>query len=153
MQGLEAYRGVADGRRGGGAVVAADGQPTTLGVPADAEARYQSTYQRWWADPRLDQSGKDQTLGTVFTHDHFGPSNIQQHGFYSALIVEPKKSRWRNPDGTSMAKLGADGSGAAVAALRQCVAALGDAPARPKEHGARIPKDPFAKNADRESRD
>ncbi|NJR79421.1 hypothetical protein [Sphingomonas corticis] len=98
----------------GGAVVAADGQPTTLGVPADAEARYQSTYQRWWADPRLDQSGKDQTLGTVFTHDHFGPSNIQQHGFYSALIVEPKKSRWRNPDGTSMAKLGADGSGAAV---------------------------------------
>ncbi|NJR78544.1 hypothetical protein [Sphingomonas corticis] len=50
-------------------------------------------------------------------------------------------------------RLPLDGSGAAVAALRQCVAALGDAPARPKEHGARIPKDPFAKNADRESRD
>ena len=31
----------------------------------------------------------DRTLRTVFTHDHFGPSNIQQHGFYSALLIEP----------------------------------------------------------------
>ncbi|AZI35476.1 hypothetical protein NT2_09_00340 [Caenibius tardaugens NBRC 16725] len=98
----------------GGSVTGEDGNPAVLTLPVDPEARYQATYQRWWADPRLDAAGKDQTLGTVFTHDHFAPSNIQQHGFYNALIVEPKKSRWRHPDGTPMPKLGPDGSGGAV---------------------------------------
>lgn len=98
----------------GGSVTGPGGAATTLSLPADPDARYQATYQRWWADPRLDMAGKDQTLGTVFTHDHFAPSNIQQHGFYNALIVEPKKSRWRHPDGSPMPKLGADGMGAAV---------------------------------------
>lgn len=97
-----------------GSVTGPDGTSASLSVPNDPEARYQATYQRWWADPRLDMAGKDQTLGTVFTHDHFGPSNIQQHGFYNALIVEPAKSRWRHPDGSPMPKLGADGTGAAV---------------------------------------
>ena len=50
----------------------------------------QTTTQRWFADPLLgravDGSRGDRTLGTVFTHDHFAPSSIQQHGFYSALL-------------------------------------------------------------------
>ncbi|MBU2958876.1 hypothetical protein Q4511_15155 [Paracoccus sp. 1_MG-2023] len=54
---------------------------------------FQTTTQRWFADPILsnDEKGKaiDRTMRTVFTHDHFGPSSIQQHGFYSALVVEP----------------------------------------------------------------
>lgn len=97
----------------GGSVIGVNGQPTTLALPANDEDRFQATYQRWWADPRLDAQGKDQTLGTVFTHDHFAPSNIQQHGFYNALIVEPKGSKWRHPDGTPMPKT-RNGLGAAV---------------------------------------
>lgn len=54
---------------------------------------FQTTTQRWFADPILSQDGQgkviDRTMRTVFTHDHFGPSSIQQHGFYSALLVEP----------------------------------------------------------------
>ncbi|MEH3147512.1 MAG: hypothetical protein PGN34_19700 [Methylobacterium frigidaeris] len=57
---------------------------------------FQTTVQRWFADPILSDTGPadsdavaDRTLRTVFTHDHFGPSNIQQHGFYSALLIEP----------------------------------------------------------------
>ena len=66
------------------------------------KADYQTTIQRWYADPLLtwvdDGNGRelksDRTLRTVFTHDHFGPSSIQQHGFYSALLIEPKGSMW-----------------------------------------------------------
>ncbi len=55
----------------------------------------QRTVQRWWADPTLNTvTGKDHTLRTVFTHDHFGPSSHQQHGLYAALIVEPSNSVW-----------------------------------------------------------
>jgi hypothetical protein len=45
---------------------------------------------------------RDATLRTVFTHDHFGPSSIQQHGFYSALLVEPEDSVWFTADGRPM---------------------------------------------------
>ncbi len=59
--------------------------------------RFQTTVQRWFADPILAIEGEaddpeemaDRTLRTVFTHDHFAPSSIQQHGFYSALVIEP----------------------------------------------------------------
>ena len=55
------------------------------------------TVQRWYADPIFDpKTGKDFTLRTVFTHDHFGPSSHQQHGLYAALIVEPSNSVWLN---------------------------------------------------------
>lgn len=55
----------------------------------------QRTVQRWYADPILDpKTGKDHTLRTVFTHDHFGPSTHQQHGLYAALVVEPANSVW-----------------------------------------------------------
>ena len=55
----------------------------------------QSTIQRWWADPLLNQDGDDRTIRTVFTHDHFGPSSAQQHGFYAALVIEPNGSSWQ----------------------------------------------------------
>lgn len=69
-----------------------------------ANGRYfQTTVQRWFADPILSNDGQggvaDRTLRTVFTHDHFGPSNIQQHGFYAALIIEPQKQKVCGFDG------------------------------------------------------
>jgi len=54
----------------------------------------QTTVQRWWADPVLLKNGEDQTLRTVFTHDHFGPSTHQQVGLYAGLVVEPENSTW-----------------------------------------------------------
>ena len=60
---------------------------------AENRALFQTTVQRWFADPILSRDEdavlRDRTLRTVFTHDHFGPSSIQQHGFYSALVIEP----------------------------------------------------------------
>lgn len=58
----------------------------------------QTTVQRWFADDVLNNLGKDRTLRTVFTHDHFGPSTHQQVGLYAGLVVEPQGSRWRNPE-------------------------------------------------------
>ena len=54
----------------------------------------QTTVQLWWADPVKDNTGKDRTLRTVFTHDHFGPSTHQQAGLYAGLVVEPAGSTW-----------------------------------------------------------
>ena len=55
----------------------------------------QTTVQRWWADPITNQdSTKQRTLRTVFTHDHFGPSTHQQTGLYAGLIVEPPGTTW-----------------------------------------------------------
>ncbi|WBU51911.1 hypothetical protein [Paracoccus sp. SCSIO 75233] len=60
---------------------------------------FQTSVQRWFADPILSmtsETGKetaDRTMRTVFSHDHFGPSSIQQHGFYSALVIEPPGKR------------------------------------------------------------
>lgn len=54
----------------------------------------QTTIQRWFADPVLDNQGKDRTLRTVFTHDHFGPSTHQQTGLYAGLLVEPAGTEW-----------------------------------------------------------
>lgn len=63
----------------------------------------QRTVQRWYADPILDpKTGKDYTLRTVFTHDHFGPSTHQQHGLYAALVVEPANSVWLPLDRNSL---------------------------------------------------
>ncbi|HEX8148785.1 MAG TPA: hypothetical protein VF591_16505 [Pyrinomonadaceae bacterium] len=58
----------------------------------------QTTVQRWYADDTLNNNGKDRTLRTVFTHDHFGPSTHQQTGLYGGLVVEPKGSQWVNQD-------------------------------------------------------
>ena len=78
---------------------------------------FQTTTQRWYADPILSATlpaipdpaevggvrpagePADRTLKTVFTHDHFGPSSIQQHGFYSALLIEPSEAKVCAEDG------------------------------------------------------
>ena len=62
----------------------------------------QTTIQRWWADPLLNRAGQDRTIRTVFTHDHFGPSSHQHHGFYGALVVEPTDSQWKTLDGAQL---------------------------------------------------
>jgi hypothetical protein len=59
----------------------------------------QTTIQRWWPDPLLDNpppgvKPTDRTIRTVFTHDHFGPSTHQQAGLYAGLLVEPTGSTW-----------------------------------------------------------
>ena len=54
-----------------------------------------TTIQRWYADPLLERSW-DGGVGTVFTHDHYGPSTHQQVGLYSTLLVEPEGSIWRH---------------------------------------------------------
>jgi hypothetical protein len=69
----------------------------------------QTTVQRWWADPLLNNKGQDRTLRTVFTHDHFGPSTHQQAGLYAGLLVEPKGSKWLHPE--TGRQLGVDSSG------------------------------------------
>ena len=58
----------------------------------------QTTVQRWFADNTLNNNGKDRTLRTVFTHDHFGPSTHQQTGLYAGLIIEPAGSVWKNAE-------------------------------------------------------
>ncbi len=58
----------------------------------------QETIQRWFADDVLNGQGKDRTLMTVFTHDHFGPSTHQQAGLYAGLLIEPAGSVWRDPE-------------------------------------------------------
>ena len=58
----------------------------------------QTTVQRWFADATLNNNGKDRTLRTVFTHDHFGPSTHQQAGLYAGLVIEPTGSVWKNPE-------------------------------------------------------
>jgi len=60
----------------------------------------QTTIQRWYLDPQVDDSGLDRTVRTVFTHDHFGPSTHQQAGLYAGLLVEPQGSTWTSSDGT-----------------------------------------------------
>ena len=72
-------------------------QATTNPQIPFATAGTQTTIQRWWADPLLDDQGQDRTLRTAFTHDHFAPTSHQQHGLYAALVIEPKGSKWRDP--------------------------------------------------------
>lgn len=69
----------------------------------------QTTIQRWYIDPLLDNSGDDRTMRTVFTHDHFGPSTHQQAGLYAGLLIEPKDSVWTSNDGAETFGSRADG--------------------------------------------
>ncbi|MDQ2922316.1 MAG: hypothetical protein M3R52_12005, partial [Acidobacteriota bacterium] len=59
----------------------------------------QTTIQRWYIDPLVDDANKDRTMRTVFTHDHFGPSTHQQAGLYAGLLIEPQGSTWTSNDG------------------------------------------------------
>lgn len=69
----------------------------------------QTLIERWWADPLINTLGKDRTLRTVFTHDHFGPSGHQHHGLYAGLVIEPTDSQWKSIDGLTTFGLRADG--------------------------------------------
>src|SRR3712207_2056272 len=53
-----------------------------------------TTVQRWYADPVTDENAVDRGLGSIFTHDHYGPSTHQQNGLYSSVVIEPRGSRW-----------------------------------------------------------
>ncbi|MDT7687788.1 MAG: manganese oxidase [Acidobacteriota bacterium] len=72
--------------------------PVARAHPVLGTVGAQTTVQRWYADETLNNNGADRTLRTVFTHDHFGPSTHQQTGLYAGLVVEPKGSKWRDPD-------------------------------------------------------
>lgn len=98
----------------------ANGYPIDFGQPPAGQnwTGAQTTIQRWYADP-LDGCfwppcpnnglGKDRTLRTVFTHDHFGPSTHQQAGLYAGLVVEPEKSQWKNSETGQPLGGGSDG--------------------------------------------
>ncbi|MDQ3802877.1 MAG: hypothetical protein M3416_03370 [Acidobacteriota bacterium] len=58
----------------------------------------QTTIQRWHVDSFTNNVGLDNTMRTVFTHDHFGPSTHQQAGLYAGLVIEPKGSTWKSND-------------------------------------------------------
>ena len=58
----------------------------------------QTVIQRWFADDVVNNLGKDRTLRTVYTHDHFSPSSHQQLGLYAGLVVEPAGTQWRDPE-------------------------------------------------------
>lgn len=66
--------------------------------PNGAYLGARTTVQRWWADPVLNNAGRDRGLGSVYTHDHYGPSTHQQVGLYGTLLIEPAGSQWRNPE-------------------------------------------------------
>jgi hypothetical protein len=67
--------------------------------PATADLAWgaRTTMQRWFADPILNQAW-DQGLGSVFTHDHFGPSTHQQVGLYATVLIEAEGSKQRDPE-------------------------------------------------------
>jgi hypothetical protein len=95
-----------DAIRAGNACVSGDARNGTLACPVAKVHPFfgagpgndwigaQTTVQRWYADPVMDNAGTDRTLRTVFTHDHFGPSTHQQTGLYAGLVVEPTGSTW-----------------------------------------------------------
>ena len=88
----------------GGSWTPLPGQPPTMAVkqhpfftgPDGLGA--QTVVERWYADPTLNNAGQDRTLRTVFTHDHFGPSNHQQAGLYAGLVIEPLNSTWKDSE-------------------------------------------------------
>jgi manganese oxidase len=62
-----------------------------------------TTIQRWMFDPVLNIHHVDRGLGIIFTHDHFGPSTVQQVGLYASVLTEPIGSRWvHNETGAAM---------------------------------------------------
>lgn len=71
-------------------------QPSSIwssdGVAAWKGAR--TTLERWFSDPVVNVAGVHRGLGTIFTHDHFGPSTHQQIGLYATVLVEPPGSQW-----------------------------------------------------------
>ncbi|WP_100526161.1 cupredoxin domain-containing protein [Paracoccus aminovorans] len=97
-----------------------DGTSRVEGREIANRTLFQTTVQRWFADPVLTRDGlgadQDRTLRTVFSHDHFGPSSIQQHGFYTALLIEPNPARICDPRGDACTETAGHQPGAPFAA-------------------------------------
>jgi hypothetical protein len=55
-----------------------------------------TTIQRWMFDPVLNIHHADRGLGIIFTHDHYGPSTVQQVGLYATVLAEPVGSQWKH---------------------------------------------------------
>ncbi|MBI4286492.1 MAG: copper oxidase [Chloroflexi bacterium] len=53
---------------------------------------------RWFVDPLVNNAGQERIMGNSFTHDHLGPSTVQQTGLYGSLLTEPNGSVWRDPE-------------------------------------------------------
>ncbi|MBF8257882.1 MAG: hypothetical protein HW377_256, partial [Actinobacteria bacterium] len=80
---------------GTGTAIQHDGQPEYKGA--------RTTIQRWFFDPVLNVKNVDRGLGIIFTHDHYGPSTVQQVGLYATVLTEPKGSKWvHNETGVAM---------------------------------------------------
>lgn len=87
-----------DDSQGAGNCPVARPHPFFGAGPDNAWLGAQTTVQRWFADPVVNTTGKDNTLRTVFTHDHFGPSSHQQNGLYAALVIAPEGTSWTHPE-------------------------------------------------------
>ncbi|HEU4453961.1 MAG TPA: multicopper oxidase domain-containing protein [Longimicrobium sp.] len=87
-----------DARDGTGTCPVAKAHPFFGNGPNNEWVGAQETVQRWWVDPILRSGGAEGRLGTVFTHDHYGPSTHQQAGLYAGLVVEDAGTVWRNPE-------------------------------------------------------
>ncbi|MHC1743511.1 MAG: copper oxidase [Syntrophobacteraceae bacterium] len=57
----------------------------------------QTTVQRWYADPTVNNKGEDRTVGTSLLSDHLGLGTHQRAGLYGLLGIEPEGSTWRSP--------------------------------------------------------
>src|SRR4029078_3277651 len=53
----------------------------------------QTTVQLWDSEPILNDKGRDRTMRTVFTHDHFGPTTHHVSGLYVHLGTPPQGAR------------------------------------------------------------
>ncbi|HEX8439677.1 hypothetical protein, partial [Archangium sp.] len=62
--------------------------------PAGTWLGARTTIQRWFFDPVVNVEGIHRGLGTIFTHDHLGPSTHQQVGLYGTVMTEPPGSTW-----------------------------------------------------------
>ncbi|MGH9765177.1 MAG: copper oxidase, partial [Blastocatellia bacterium] len=99
-------------------ILTAQPHPTFGSGPNGSWLGAQTTTQRWWADPLINQSGQDRTIRTAFTHDHMSPSSHQMHGLYAGLVVEPTDSQWFAQDGTPLGNRN-DGGPTSFAAVIQ----------------------------------
>jgi hypothetical protein len=101
---------------GGNQMLSAKTNTAFGGGPNGAFVGAQTLIERWWADPLVNNSGKDRTIRTVFTHDHFSPSGHQHHGLYAGLVIEPTDSTWKSIDGATTFGGRADGGPTSFAA-------------------------------------
>ncbi|HKP12693.1 MAG TPA: copper oxidase, partial [Blastocatellia bacterium] len=101
---------------GGTQILSPVANPAFGAGPNSAFVGAQTLIERWWADPLINNNGKDRTIRTVFTHDHFSPSGHQHHGLYAGLVVEPTNSTWQSVDGATTFGTRADGGPTSYAA-------------------------------------